>query len=288
MESIVGLMATRPSLDLMLMRSMPTILAQIKPPDLLIIVFDKRPAREDEIAQLRRIAFPVPIVLLHDQQNPGAAGSWNTGIHWVARQHPFCYIAILDDDDTWDKNHLETCWKVAEKQHWPDIVLSGIRRHMAGKIHVDKLPVRLDSRDFLTGNPGWQGSNTFVKAQTLAEIGGFTSGLSSCNDRDLAIRLLDLPNITTAFTGIHTVTWYCNERPEALSAPGSLAKLDGLASFFLIYQHRMDLAQQQAFFQRAERLFHFNHIQILQRMCALQSTRDITDGLLQPGPKTGP
>lgn len=269
MMSIVGLMATRPSLDLMSMRSVPTIRSQVKAPELLVIVFDKRPAREDEIARLRLLAYPIPVEVLHNQKNLGAAGCWNTGIQWIAQHHPASYIAILDDDDTWDRNHLEVCWESAVQQHWPDIIVSGLRRRMDGKNHVDSLPARLRSQDFLTGNPGWQGSNTFVKAQTLARVGGFTNGLCSCNDRDLAIRLLDSPGISLAFTGVRTVTWYCNERPEALSAPGSPVKLNGLAHFLLMHRHRMDQAQQQAFFQRAEKLFHFSQAQIIHQMNAL-------------------
>ena len=287
-ESIVGLVATRPSLDLLSIRSVPSIRAQTKPPSLLLVVFDKRPPRVDELICLRQMAFPVQVVLLHNQQNPGAAGCWNTGINWTTRHHPASYIAILDDDDTWDESHLEICWKVAEQQQWPDIVLSGLKRHMDGKLLVDNLPNRLTSRDFLTGNPGWQGSNTFIKAQTLARIGGFTAGLSSCNDRDLAIRLLESPGIKLAFTGFHTATWYCNERQDALSAPGSLEKLDGLAHFLLLHRHRMDLAQQQAFFQRAEKLFRFTQAQILHRMATLPLTRNVDDGLLQPSPQAGP
>lgn len=272
MNSIVCLMATRPSLDLMSIRSVPTIKTQTRPPELLVIVFDKRPARADEIVQLRQLAHNVPITILHNQQSLGAAGCWNTGIHWVEKHYPASYIAILDDDDTWDENHLETCWEKANQQKWPDIVISGIRRHLDGKIYEDKLPTRLTPNDFLIGNPGWQGSNTFVRTKTLTRVGGFTNGLRSCNDRDLAIRLMETPGIKVAFTRRHTATWYCNERPEALSAPGSSAKLEGLAHFLHIHQHRMNSAQKQAFFQRCERLFQLTQEQIIHRMSAISST----------------
>ncbi|MBW3164591.1 glycosyltransferase family 2 protein [Ferrimonas balearica] len=272
---------------MLLNRSLPSIRQQTKPPDALVVVFDKRSPTNQELQLLQAAAGATPLVVLHNDQPQGAAGAWNTGLDWIYQHRPASYVAILDDDDTWDANHLETCWRTAEQAQWPDIILSGLRRSIQGAIAKEALPESPTPDGFLVGNPGWQGSNTFVSAKALAKVGGFTSGLSSCNDKDLAIRLLSTPDITQAQTGTFTATWYCNERAEALSAPGSASKLDGLAMFMELHQHRMSAKQQARFFERAKRLFQFTQEQIIHRMSALSSMRRVTHGLPQQGPTAG-
>jgi hypothetical protein len=108
--------------------------------------------------------------------------------------------------------------------------------------------------DFLIGNPGWQGSNTFATATKLVAAGGFRESLVSCHDRDLAIRMLDLPETRISFTGQNTATWNLNTYPNALSRPGP-EKTNALRHFFALHGHRMSLETRQRFLCRCFELF---------------------------------
>lgn len=116
---------------------------------------------------------------------------------------------------------------------------------------------------FLTGNPGWQGSNTFVSLRALNMAGGFRDGLTSCNDRDLAIRLLRRSGVQTAYTGQWTATWHLSSTRKSLSSPRSEAKLCGLRSFWQLYGSEMDATQAEMFFHRALHFFHIERADIL-------------------------
>ena len=276
---IVGLIATRPCINLLLSRSLPSIFSQSRTLAALVIVSDSRELTAAEINCIYKLLPNTPVITLHNQCLRGAAGSWNTGLNWIHCNYSESYVAILDDDDSWDENHLETCWRSAQQHNWTDVVISGLRLMKNRSVLNHSPALKVTLADFLTGNPGWQGSNTFVKSSKIKNVGGFTAGLASCIDRDLAIRLLEQPNTTIAYTGEFTSTWYCEERSEALSAPGSISKLDGLAHFLMLHQHRMSSSQKQSFFKRAEKLFHFTQVQIIRRMSAKAIQRKAINGL---------
>jgi hypothetical protein len=115
--------------------------------------------------------------------------------------------------------------------------------------------------DYLVGNPGWQGSNTFVSLPLIRKAGGFRGGLMSLNDRDLAIRLLRLSDTQPTQVARWTATWYA-DTPGALSSRGGKTKLVGLRQFWSLYGAEMTPAESHAFFTRAETLFGFNQKEI--------------------------
>lgn len=64
-------------------------------------------------------------------------------------------------------------------------------------------------------------------------VNGFTDGMPSTNDRDLAVRLLSLPDLKVAFASHRmTSTWHIDSQEDALSSPGSSQKRDGAYSIF--------------------------------------------------------
>jgi len=187
----VLLTATLPDRAELLRRALESVLKQSVLPDHAVLVSDA--ARATDVAPL---TFAHPAVGLHclvNQSAPGAANTWNVGIRYVARHWPDCYIAMLDDDDEWDSDHLATCSMQAHRASWPDAVISGLRMVQNGVEHYRPPVHRVTEKEFLVGNPGWQGSNTFIRCSTVVSAGAFTPGLQSCNDRDLAIRVLALP-----------------------------------------------------------------------------------------------
>lgn len=264
----VAVIATTPRLNNLLQFSLPAISQQTCMPDYLLIVSDKRPLTKEEQAQVQSVVPKVPIRFMTNNNKQGAAGSWNTAIKYASEQWVECYIAILDDDDIWYSNHIEECLSNSLNGD-ADLVLSGMNV-VINSITVDSnIPNNLIADDFLAGNPGWQGSNTFIKLSVLNKVGGFTDGLISSNDRDLAIRVLDSIDLHISYTGQVTVDWQCNQSLDALSAPGSPQKLKGSAQFYLCYQHRMNEKIKTKFFMRLENLFNINRTQLLNAVAEL-------------------
>ena len=139
-----------------------------------------------------------------------------------------------------------------------DVVLSGLRVIRSG-VELQRQPLTSISRDdFLAGNPGWQGSNTFAKLSALARVGGFTNGMPSANDRDLAVRLLSLPDLTVSFTNQMTATWHLDSQPDALSRRGGTEKREGLAWLLRQHGHLMTPDIRARFLARARDLFDVN------------------------------
>jgi hypothetical protein len=265
--AVIGLVASHPREKLLLTRSLPSIRAQTRPVDALVIATDRTALCEDTKRGIRLLLQPILVVFVQNLGTHGVAGTLNAGLDVIARHWPQCYVAILDDDDRWDPEHIDCCYKKAEASGWPDIVLSGLRVWKDGIEIPRLLPKGLRPCDFLAGNPGWQGSNTFVKFCSLRKCGSFTPGLISSGDRDFAIRLLSQPGTRIAYTGKFTSNWICAESPEALSAPASEQKLTGLAQFYALYGGHMARPRiREAFFHRAKLFFQFEEHEILEKM----------------------
>ena len=254
MNLIVGLMATHPRETSLRNVSIPSIARQSRLPDALVIVSDTCRLPESAEKVLQALLPQTPIYSIPNLRAKGAAGAWNTGLHYIHQYWPNAYVAILDDDDTWDVDHLYTCWDVAKNDNWPDVVVSGLRMSKDGAVISRPPPETLCVEDFLVGNPGWQGSNTFASISSLLKAGGFTDGLSSCNDRDLAIRVLGLPDTRISYTGTFTATWNLNASPDCLSQVG-LQKQEALKKFFALHGHRMSAEVKQRFLKRCKDLF---------------------------------
>lgn len=254
MKSVIGLMATRPRMTAMQLVSLPCIVRQSRPLDALVIVADSRSLRAPERETVCTLLPGLTVIFLDNTHIPGAAGTWNTGLEYIQERWPDSYVAILDDDDVWDPDHLRVCCDVAHSEGLPDVVLSGIRTSTRDEVFATQMDWPPTVDDFLAGNPGWQGSNTFALASVLKAAGNFTDGLMSANDRDLAVRLLMLDGLRLARTNRFTVTWHLGLFPDALSLLG-IAKAQGLRSFHQLHGHRMSPDVESAFFRRCEELF---------------------------------
>ncbi|PUE64856.1 hypothetical protein B0175_10650 [Arcobacter lacus] len=131
-----------------------------------------------------------------------------------------------------------------------------------GIVSKRKIPTNLLSSDFLVGNPGWQGSNTFVSFEILKKVKGFRNGLLSTNDRDLAFRILSIPGLNVAYTNKWTSTWFHESDPNSLSIPRSYPKILGLQWFWYIYKEFFNKELEKAFFERADKCFGIKEIEI--------------------------
>ena len=195
---------------------------------------------------------------LRNRRTKGASGAWNSGLDHLLRtcgDPGRVFVATLDDDDRWEADHLEQCLTVAERRGL-DMVAAPFRRIEENAEPALVIPPRsLQASSFLVGNPGIQGSNLVCRLSVLLEAGLFDESLPSCTDRDLCIRIAELPGVrygTTAHPTVHHFA--CRSRPR-LSTCGSPSRAAGLDGFFRKYRGRMTEAERARFRARARRLF---------------------------------
>lgn len=249
---VVALLATRDRFDLLAARAIPSILAQTRPPDRILIVVDQSTAEltDDALREAKRrlralCRGKTRLSVLRNRRTPQrAAGAWNTGLdqlHRESQQADLSYVAILDDDDAWEPDHIACCLEAAMSGDL-NMVASGLIRHEAGDApeHRHAIPDRLDARELFVRGQHIQGSNLFVRLDMFLLTGGFDERLPSCTDRDLCMRLAVLEQLRFGRTDRHTVHHYADARGDRLSTPGSAAKLDGLTRFFRKHGHRFD------------------------------------------------
>lgn len=253
MNNVAVLIATNDRVELLTERSLPSVMRQTHRPPVVVVVNDGPHLARDDRARLRASAAGtgVELVVLPNARSPGAGGAWNSGLEWLSEQGAGGFVAILDDDDDWDPEHIEANLSASLDA---DITVSGLRMRLHGRVMERPLIENLDPRSFLVGNPGWQGSNTFVTLDLLLRVGGFREGLQSLNDRDLAFRLLSAPAARWRLVPRWTATWHA-DTPGNLSEPRSRQKLEGLRSFWALYGREMRSAEAHLFFDRARRLF---------------------------------
>ena len=247
-------------------RSIPSILNQSRAPDFLIVVDDSSSAENikknnDYIESLRLPNTTIKII--RNNRTTGACGSWNTGIEWIfiqAISPKNTYLAILDDDDAWKNEYLETCIEHCKSENY-DMVATGIERYDSEDKPpvIYPSPISLNADDFLVGNGGIQGSNIFIRLSLMLMTGCFDESLRSSTDRDLCIRIADLGIVNYSYIQSNLVKHYAEVNRLRLTSKGSENKLAGLTVFWQKYRGRMSTSQQTQFKFRAEKLFSWNH-----------------------------
>ena len=180
--------------ELLFSRALPSVLQQTRKADCILIVDDNTDETVSREIECRiNTLTNTDIHYIKNTKTPGmsGAGAWNSGIEWYnARFLDTDYIAILDDDDSWDIRYLEKCRNaISVDLHAPDLLAAYLKRSDCKTANIfSHEDLTVDS--FLCGNPGIQGSNMFIRLGILNRIGGFDESLPSCTDRDLMIRLL--------------------------------------------------------------------------------------------------
>lgn len=265
-RSVVALLATRGRFDLLALRALPSILAQSRLPDRILVVVDQPPselphdALAEQARQLRAVCRGrVRLTVMRNRRTPArASGAWNSGLdqlHRDIRQPDLVFVAVLDDDDAWEPDHLECCFDAALSGDL-NMVASGLIRHETDGDpgHQHSIPSNLDVRELFVHGQHIQGSNLFVRLDLLLLAGGFDERLPSCTDRDLCLRLSAIEELRFGSTDRHTVHHYADPRPDRMSIPASPAKQDGLTRFFRKHGLRFDAATRtEAEVRAAER-----------------------------------
>ena len=244
-----------------LTRTIPSLLRQSKKWDNLIVVDDSINSA-DEIKRNFINADLSSLTLIKNSRTKGAAGAWNTGLDYVASMSNDAWIAILDDDDEWTAEHLESCLNLTNRNF--HAVISSILTFVDDKKASNPFNGDFSVQDFLHRNPGWQGSNTFVKLSALDRAGRFDEAMVCTHDRDLAIRLLSLNGFTYTRTGITTVKYHIDTNVPAYTRRLNPQKLSGLRSFWSKHNTKMTPEIKENFFNHATDMFGFSREQITQ------------------------
>jgi len=260
-EPVYALIATKNRWRLLSDLSLPSVKRQTRPPDLVVVVNDGHDFSHVQHHVLSEMMGTIPTVILRNGRIPGVAGAWNTGLTHIKSLGLGGFVAVLDDDDSWDDCHLAEN-EAAAQVHDAQIVVAGLRLVIDGVDNHRPLIRAFADREFLIGNPGWQGSNTFVRTSLLLQVGGFRDGLQSLNDRDLAIRLLRASRSPPALVARWTSSWHVRTNSPSLSTPNCPAKLSGLRWFWRIYGSQMTPPEAEAFFDRAADLFSIPRVKI--------------------------
>ena len=180
-------------------------------------------------------------------RTPGPSGCDNTAL-LDARED---MVAFLDDDDWWEADHLQ---RMEAALADADVAYSGLVRHERSGPELQPIPANLTIGDFLVGNPGVQASNLGLRVGTYWRAGGFDEWLPSTMDRDLLVRILELPGVRVARVDSHSVH-HSTHGHSRLSDPGNPAKSLGLERFEAKHRHRMSASILERSRARAKALF---------------------------------
>ena len=254
-----GLIATCDRPHLLAQRALPSIAAQSRPPDALIVVDDSLPRnrrRNEQAVRAFESHSGVPVIYVPNRREKGAGGAWNTGaMEALARWRPDrVHLAFLDDDDEWKPHHLATA-EAAIRRNNADFVTAAFERRESACRFILPPPPILDARAFLVGNPGVAGSFFIVKLSAFLRAGMFDEGLFACSDRDLCIRLALLPDLVYSPLAQCTAVHHADDTRPRLSNYGGKARLDGLSRFAEKYREWMTESEFVDFRKRARKLF---------------------------------
>ena len=263
--SFIVLIATCDRHELLACRALPSVAAQKRPPN-AVIVIDDSASRHQQHNQKTLQTFTkqsgIPALWLANSRNKGASGTWNTGAMAVlAETHntDTVYLAVLDDDDEWMPHYLAQAENLLRAQDWAvDVVASDFERRMTKRSSIVTAPSTLQGDDFLVGNPGVGGSTLIIRLTTFLRTGMFDESLPSCTDRDLFFRLSLLPELTYQRLSKVSVIHHAEERRVRLSNWRGSDKLAGLSHFANKYRGWMTAAMYQSFAVRAKTLFGWN------------------------------
>ena len=258
---IAVVIATKNRSEILVDRALRSVVEQTHRPDHLVVVDDSDQERHPRNKSLvESINLPdVCVIYRENYRTAGASGAWNTALdylHRIVEEHACLFVAILDDDDRWVPDYLERCAHLACSRGL-DMVAADILRieQIGAEPLLNPAPDELRAADYLVGNPGIQGSNLFVRLSVLLAAGLFDEGLKSTTDRDLCIRIADLGGVQYGRLAAPLVEHFADNGRERLTTPGAEPKLQGLTAFWRKYSCRMTAIQQQAFDERARRLF---------------------------------
>ena len=180
-------------------------------------------------------------------------GAWNTGIELLNKKlGENGYVAILDDDDSWDETYIEKLYDYMADN--PDAIFAYIQR--SDSDYVSSFTKQdLTVEKFLIKDPGVQGSNMCFRIERLLEIGGFDEALCATTDRDLMIRFLQrFGNENISIIEQKLINYYASANTVTSNY---FTKRAGLNTFYHKHINLFTWSVLTLSLKRAEKLFRF-------------------------------
>lgn len=251
--------------DLLFNRSLKSVLNQTQISDFVVIVDDNQNADEFEIIVQRVANLNNPNVFCirnYKTKNHSGTGAWNSGVEFLQIKFDDLeksYIAILDDDDEWDKTYLEKCTKQIQTrgiENTKAVFANLVRLHKDFEVQGNLSKNNLTIENFLIGNPGIQGSNMFFNLQSFLDTGCFDENLKSCTDRDLMIRFLQQNSVDNIALINETLVYHYAQSDNTVTNNSS-SKWAGLDSFYNKFLNLFATEVLKQSLERAEKYFAY-------------------------------
>jgi glycosyltransferase involved in cell wall biosynthesis len=257
--------------DLLFRRSLKSVLNQTRLPDFVVIVDDNQNENELDIITSKVTQLNNPNVFCirnFKTKSHSGTGAWNSGIEFLETKFEDLeksYIAILDDDDEWDKTYLEKCTKQIEIrgiENTKAVFADLVRLHKDFEVQGNLSKNNLTIENFLIGNPGIQGSNMFFNLQSFLDTGCFDENLKSCTDRDLMIRFLQQNSVDNIAIVNETLVYHYAQSENSVTNNSS-SKWAGLDSFYNKFLNLFATEVLKQSLERAEKYFAYPNKKIV-------------------------
>ncbi|WP_029410816.1 glycosyltransferase family 2 protein, partial [Treponema pedis] len=281
MLSISVIIATCRRNDLLLQRSLKSVYQQTydKNVDVIVcvdandsVIFSEVSKLQQQIKIMRDVesvnSFPTKVIANERTKFHSGTGAWNTAILSVIDflnqdKNENHYIAILDDDDSWDNEYLENIVNNCPLN--TGMVVSGIRYINSDGSTKSIIATELNEEEIFIRNPGIFGSNMFINLNAFLCAGGFDESMQSTTDRDFLMRYIELSKHSkykTVFCNFTFVNHYADENRKRVTNDIYLKK-QGLNIFYYKWQkyiNNKELYNQSII--RAKKLFGYNKLEL--------------------------
>jgi len=170
----------------------------------------------------------------NNEINLGACASRNRGISLANG----AYITGLDDDDSFTVNRIESLSSQYDSRY-SFVTSNTLEIKIKGDKKLFSRRREIGQKDMLWGN--CVGTQIFTETFKLKEIGGFDESLSSAQDADVWLRMLEKwgSALRTEECMYHLYTDH-----EAPRISTSSRKVKGLKDFFSKHQNKMSFSQR--------------------------------------------
>lgn len=212
--------------------SLGSVLKQERVPDEVIVVDDFADDATRLIVEEAAKNSSVPVRYLRNSENPGACGSRNQGAQLATHE----WLALLDDDDSWDPTYLKVVEQTAA-QYPADFYITSIAELRNGR----QSKVRWSSDGIGKDNAFDQsgimtGSNIVVSRNAYMAVDGFDPSVKVNNDWDMFYRLVAQGFL---YKSIETPLVYWQHHEGVRIASETLRRAAGLEDFVRRYNHSM-------------------------------------------------
>lgn len=235
----------------LLHRALKSIANQLRLPDFVYVVSN---SGEEFYSAEKEITDRLNYRWIVNHRTGNYPGALNTAIEELVKEfgiHDDLYFASLDDDDIWLPNYLSEI--VNNNQENKDLLVAHYLRSSEKEDLLMVLPENLSERDFLRGNPGIGGSNTFIRLKTLLKAGCFDEAFESAVDRDFFVRVF-LQKPSYKIIREHLVTAFTDSERYRLTSDRT-KKIKSYKLFLHKWEHLMAEEDRESFFQRANDFF---------------------------------